>query len=116
MDLSILKFVPSGVEGHPRGQCDGCGDYIWSQGGLRVPGIAGIHCSIACIETSLFGTDRCRWCGSDMDKPYTSVDSRLCTEGCSANYYAQVREDKTAALGTGKRFLIWLQTHQPGSL
>ncbi len=113
MDLNIFKFIPAGAEGHSRGSCDACGKAIWSEGALRVPGIPGLHCSVACIETSLFGTDRCRWCGSDMDKPYTSVDSRLCTEDCSTKYYTHVCGERAAALGTGYRFVRWLQLHRP---
>ncbi len=47
-----------------------------------------------------------------MDKVYTSVESRLCSEGCSDSYWKHVMGDKTAALGTGKRFMLWLQSNQ----
>jgi hypothetical protein len=93
-----------------RGPCSACG--VGSV--LTVPAIPGLYCSVRCIETYLFGTDRCRWCGNSMEKrPYTSIDSRLCSEDCSENYYAHVRGDRTAALGKGKRLLLWLQAHQP---
>ncbi len=91
-------------------KCYTCGYVLVS---LRVPGVPGSYCDAACIETHLFGEERCRWCGSKMEKPYTSIDSRLCSEDCSANYYAHVRGDGIAALGTGKRLLHWLQVHQP---
>ena len=91
-------------------RCYTCGHSLAS---LRVPGVPGSYCDAACVETHLFGEERCRWCGSKMEKPYTSIDSRLCSEDCSANYYAHVRGDGTAALGTRKRLLHWLQVHQP---
>ena len=75
--------------------------------GWSIPGV-GFTCSIECAEVVLFGTDRCRWCGSTTEKLYTTVDSRLCTEDCSANYYAHVMGDRTAALGTGVRLAQWL--------
>jgi hypothetical protein len=48
-----------------------------------------------------------------MEKQYTTVDSRLCNETCSENYYKQVMGDRTAALGTGVRFIGWLQRTSP---
>jgi hypothetical protein len=116
MNVTVLKYVPTGVDGKPRDSCDGCGDAIWSEGALKVAGIPGLYCGVGCVETYLFGADRCRWCGSNMeDRQYTSIDSRLCSEDCSESYYTYVRGDRTAALGTGKRFLIWLHAHQPAT-
>ena len=112
--FEMLKHIPAGSVGSPRGNCEGCGMFIWSQGGYRVSGLPGIHCSIKCIETVLFGHERCRWCGRKMDKPYGSTDSRLCSRDCSEKYYAQVLGDKTARLGSGKRFLLWLQDNRAG--
>lgn len=94
------------------GDCGGCGLPLTGNA-MVVPGIAGLHCSVSCVETTLFSTGRCRWCGNKMDNAYTSVDSRLCSEDCSQSYYAHVLGDRTAALGTGHRFLLWLQAHQP---
>ncbi len=68
--------------------------------------------SMQCIETELFGEGHCRWCGAGMERPYTGIDSRLCSHDCSANYYAFVLGDKTAALGSGKRYAAWLQTKE----
>src|SRR5215469_13219932 len=107
-----LQHTPAGSVGSPRGNCEGCGMFIWSQGGYRVPGLPGIHCSIKCIETVLFGHERCRWCGRKMNKPHSSIDSRLCSRDCSEKYYAQVLGDKTARLGSGERFLLWLQDNR----
>ena len=87
MNVTVLKYVPTGVDCKPRGSCDGCGDAIWSEGALKVAGIPGLYCGVGCVETYLFGADRRRWCGSNMeDRPYTSVDSRLCSEDCSESY------------------------------
>lgn len=113
--LERFKVVPEGAEGFPRGSCAGCGKYIWSDGGLSIPKLPGLHCSVACIESHLFGTERCRWCGEEMEKPYTTVDSRLCPGTCSENYYAHVVGDRTAVLGTGVRFMRWLQRTSPGT-
>jgi hypothetical protein len=57
MSIEIFRFVPEGIDGKPRGSCAGCGKYIWSEGGFRVPRLAGILCSVECIETALFGGD-----------------------------------------------------------
>ena len=107
-----LRHIPAGSMGSPRGNCEGCGTSIWSEGGYRVSGLPGIHCSIKCVETVLFGHERCRWCGRKMDKPYSSIDSRLCSPACSEKYYAQVLGDKTARLGSGKRLVVWLANNR----
>jgi hypothetical protein len=113
--LELFHVVPPDVEGSPRGQCAACADYIWTSGGYRIPGLAGLYCGMLCIEAQLFSLAHCRWCGLQMQKPYTSIESRLCSEDCSANYWAHVKGDRTAALGTGKRFLSWLQREQPAT-
>jgi hypothetical protein len=110
--FEMLRHIPVGSVGAPRGNCEGCGMSIWSEGGYRVPGLPGIHCSIKCVETVLFGHQCCRWCGCKMDKPYSSIDSRLCSRDCSEKYNAQVMGDKTASLGSGKRFLLWLEENR----
>lgn len=109
----LFRVTPPGTEGQPRGSCEGCSLPIWSEGDYRMPGVRGLFCRISCVETVLFGTGRCRWCGWKMDGPYTSVDSRLCSSDCSENYYAHVLGSRTAALGTGRRLLVWLQSNQP---
>jgi hypothetical protein len=48
-----------------------------------------------------------------MEKPYTGIGSRLCSDDCEAGYNAHVLGDRTARLGSGKRFLLWLQREQP---
>lgn len=89
--------------------CNGCG-LILRSSPMMVDGLAGKFCSTACIETALIGGDHCRRCGAEMGNAYTSVDSRLCSEDCSANYYAFVRGDRSAAFGTGKRLRAWMET------
>ena len=106
--FEMLRHIPGGSVGSPRGSCEGCGTFTWSDGGYRVPGLPGIHCSIKCVETVLFGHERCRWCGRKMDKPHSSIDSRLCSRDCSEKYYGQVLGNKTARLGSGKRLVLWL--------
>jgi hypothetical protein len=91
--------------------CGGCGlpgvQY-------RAPEVNGAFCNMACVETVLFGHGRCRWCGSDMSaKVYTSIESRLCSEECNSNYWSRVCGERNAALGTGKRFIAWLQRNHP---
>jgi hypothetical protein len=111
--MEIFEVILSGTQGHPRGTCGGCSRHLWDEPVYRVPGLAGVYCSVDCIECVLFGEGRCRWCGEPMDKPYTSVDSRLCSDDCSESYYAHVLGDRTARLGTGKRLMLWLQRKQP---
>jgi hypothetical protein len=91
-------------------KCEGCGLAVYS--GIRIPSLTGIFCNVECLETHLFGTESCRWCGSKMEKPYTSIDSRLCSHDCSENYYAHVRGDRTARLGNGVRFVAWLSKNR----
>jgi hypothetical protein len=86
-------------------ECHGCG--LRTPEGYSAPG-AGFCCSIGCVETELFGTGHCRWCGRDVDKTYTTIDSRLCSEDCAGNYCARVRGDRSAACGTGVRLAAFL--------
>ena len=81
----------------------------------RIPGLKGLYCSIGCVEALLFGEQHCRWCGRDMDKPYNEIGSRLCSRNCELNYKAHVFGDRSAALGSGRRLLLWLQREQPAA-
>ena len=77
---------------------------------FEAPKVSGTFCNMACVETILFGIDKCRWCGSNMSKKtYTSIESRLCTTECKENYWAHVKGDRSAALGTGTRYRLWVQ-------
>jgi len=74
--------------------------------------VSGTFCNMACVETALFGTDKCRWCGSNMrERTYTSIESRLCSKQCSTSYWDHVKGDRTAVLGTGTRYRLWAQRH-----
>lgn len=92
--------------------CETCGLRI-SGAAYKIPSVSGVHCTVECIEAHLFGHESCRWCGSEMLKTYTGVDSRLCSDGCSENYYKHVVGDRTAAVGKGRRLILWLQGNQP---
>ena len=111
MNLKSLHKPLAGVEGAPRGHCETCGIYLRSEPAYRVPGLAGHYCSIECIETVLFGTERCRWCGTRMEKLYAGLQSRLCSEDCRENYQPVI--SKGVRLGDGKRLVLWLQRNQP---
>ena len=92
-------------------QCEGCGLRVYGKA-FQIPGIAGLHCSLECVEAHQFGMEACRWCGAEMLAPYTSINSRLCSDDCVENYKAHVSPitgDKTAALGTGQRLSRWLR-------
>jgi hypothetical protein len=109
MTLSLEQFFRAvGAKGH----CGACGLPLGGKA-FRLPKLAGLFCSVACVETDLFGGPHCRWCGAAISKPYTSVDSRLCSEGCAGNYHAHVLGGGAANLGSGKRLLLWLQHIQP---
>jgi hypothetical protein len=97
---------------YPAGHCEACGLPPGDKA-YRLPGRVTWFCSIACIEAGLFGGRHCRWCGEGMEKPYTSIDSRLCSKGCAANYRAHVLGDGTAILGFGKRLRLWLARNAP---
>ena len=97
---------------NPAGHCEACGLPLGDQA-YRLPGRVASFCSIACIEAGLFGGKHCRWCGEGMEKPYTSIDSRLCSKGCAANYRSHILEDGTSILGSGKRLRLWLARNAP---
>jgi len=101
-------FRAAGAKGH----CESCGRLL-TDGAYRLPLRAAWFCGVACIETDLVGGPHCRWCGGRMEKPYTSLDSRLCSEGCAESYHAHVLGDRTAILGSGKRLRLWLARNAP---
>ena len=123
METQIQELAPSSTgvlgtfytESHGA-QCEGCGLRVYGKA-LQIPGIAGLHCSLECVEAHQFGMEACRWCGAEMLAPYTSINSRLCGEDCAENYKAHVSPitgDKTAALGTGQRLSRWLLSRKHG--
>jgi hypothetical protein len=104
-------FCPTNSKGH----CAACGLSLGDEA-YRLPGRASWFCSIACVEAELFGGPHCRWCGKGMEKPYTSLDSRLCSEGCTASYKAHVLGDRKAMLGSGKRLRLWAARNAPAHM
>jgi predicted nucleic acid-binding Zn ribbon protein len=101
--MTLAEFFMSGE----KQACEACG---LPGARLKVPGLPGRYCNIACIETQICGGDHCRWCGGPIEETYTGINSRLCSDDCGANYRAQV--GTTAALGMGVRFLVWLQKNR----
>ena len=101
MNWTALKEVPPGESGFPRGTCESCSLYIWSEGGYKIPNRKGYYCTILCVECELFGNGNCRWCG------YTVGSSKnFCTETCR-NQSNQTR------FGDGTRLLNYLARHNP---
>lgn len=111
--MELFRHIPPGEDGEPRGHCEACAAAIWSAGAFRIPQLAGLYCSLVCIEAKLFGLNHCRWCGDLVDRSYLSITSRLCCEDCETNYSAHVQGDHAAELGSGKRFLAWLARRPP---
>jgi hypothetical protein len=108
MQVSLEKVCQPVQDKQACATCKG-----WMPAQFRIPGIPGAFCSIGCLETELFGVGHCRWCGDAMDKPYTSIDSRLCGDDCSSSYYSHLEGDRTARLGSGKRLQLWIQKKRP---
>jgi hypothetical protein len=102
IDWAALREVPPGVRGAPRGYCEGCGLYIWSEGGLKIPGVRGIFCSVLCLECGLFGPARCRWCGERLDGA-----GRFCSE-------PHRKQSSETRFGDGTRLLGLLARRHPG--
>ncbi len=109
-----LKITVNGNSGQHAAECGGCGWWLWpGSQAYRIPGLRGTYCSVACVETALFGQEHCRWCGEEMAGRYMSIESRLCSEDCRTNFWAHVWGDRTAQCGSGKRLAVWLQRKEP---
>jgi hypothetical protein len=98
-----------------KGRCEACGLPFWGKA-YCLPKLAGTFCSIVCIETGVFGGQHCRWCGASMTKPYTSIESRLCSEDCATSYKAHVLGDRTAVVGSSKRLRLWVARNAPAHM
>jgi len=83
MNFEMLKHIPAGTEGHPRGMCESCGLNLWSDGGYRVRGLKGLFCSLVCIECRI----------ADMTE--------------------QNKQIAGAPIGSGARLLFYLKTAAP---
>jgi hypothetical protein len=83
MNLEILKHIPAGTEGRPRGIYESCGLHVWTDGGYRVPGLKGLFCSLVGIE-----------CGT-------------------GERTGQKKQIAGAPIGSGARLLFYLKTAAP---
>ncbi len=101
MNRNVLKDIPLGQPGIPRGNCESCGLYIWSEGGYSIPKRKGHYCTILCVECELFGNGNCRWCG------YTVGSSKkFCNETCRT-------QSNQTKFGDGTRLLNYLAHYHP---
>jgi hypothetical protein len=106
IDWSPLRSVPSGVEGHPRGNCESCGLYVWSDGAYRLPRLPGWYCTVKCVELALAQRSSCHWCFHFVGEP-AGTKRRYCDENCR-------RQAQAFPLGDGTRLLGLLVREYPG--
>ncbi len=85
------------IVSNPAGSCQTCGLSAVSLH-YKVPAIAGWFCSVLCVECSVFGPHRCRWCGTALDG---KSDRRFCDESCA-------RRSAAVRFGDGTRLLSYL--------
>lgn len=87
--------------------CAACGLPGWAATTFyKIPGVAGRFHNIVCIECSLFGPGRCRWCGEKLGD---HGSQRFHSETCR-------RASATVPFGNGVRVLEYLRRHHPGML
>ena len=103
MNWSTLKEVPPGEHGFPRGTCESCSLYIWSEGGYKIPNRKGHYCTILCVECELFGNGNCRWCGYKLGS-----SKKFCNETC------RIQSNQTK-FGDGTRLLNYLARYHPAT-
>ena len=58
MNWETLKEVPPGEHGLPRGNCESCNLYLWSEGGYKILNCKGYYCTVLCVEVELFGNGK----------------------------------------------------------
>ena len=102
VDWSALRQELPGSEGIPRGYCESCRLFLWSDGGLKVPGLRGVYCCLLCLECELFGSARCRWCSA----PLESIAKKFCDANCH-------RQSQRVKFGDGTRLLKFLSHRHP---
>ena len=102
VDWSALREIPPGSHGTPRGYCESCGLYIWSEGGLKILGIRGLFCRVLCFECELFGPGKCRWCGEKLKGA-----AKFCGDACR-------KKSEPVKFGDGTRLLTYLSHRHPG--
>ena len=98
-----IRVIPPGEPGVPRGFCQSCALYIWAEGGYKIPGVRGIFCSIACVESQLFGFGHCRWCGDPLQR---STGQRFCSDVCR-------KKPLPKTFGGGSQLLTYLSNRHP---
>lgn len=103
VDWQPLRVIPPGEPGTPRGFCESCALYIWTEGGYKVPGVRGIFCSIGCVESRLFGTAHCRQCGDPLSR---STGQRFCSDVCR-------KKPLPKHFGDGSQLLAYLSHRYP---
>ena len=101
MNWTALKEIPPGERGFPRGNCESCSLYIWSEGGYKVPNRKGYFCTILCIECELFGNGNCRWCGYKVGS-----SKKFCNETCR-------NQSNQTKFGDGTRLRNYLDRNHP---
>ncbi len=102
IDWSALRQELPGSEGIPRGYCESCRLFLWSDGGLKVPGLRGVYCCVLCIECELFGPGRCGWCGGSLE----STAKKFCDGHCR-------KQSNRTRFGGGDRLLNFLSHQYP---
>ena len=94
---SIRSEASSGV-------CECCGLPHWNRVvAYKLPRQRGWFCSIRCLECTVFGPGRCRWCGTALEG---KSDRRYCDDSCR-------RRDSGALFGDGARLLRFISAHHP---
>ncbi len=101
MNWTALGDIPPGQPGFPRGNCESCGLYIWSDGSYKIPDRKGLYCTILCIECGLFGNGNCRWCGYKVGS-----SKKFCNEVCR-------NQSNQTKFGNGVRLLNYLARYHP---
>jgi len=101
MNWTALGDIPPGESGFPRGNCESCSLYIWSDGSYKIPDRKGLYCTILCIECGLFGNGNCRWCGFVVGSA-----KKFCNEMCRT-------QSNSTKFGNGTRLLNYLARYHP---
>ena len=102
VDWSALRQDLPGQYGVPRGSCESCRIFLWSDGALKIPSLKGVYCSILCAECELFRSGRCRWCAA----PLESTAKKWCDDHCR-------RQSDRVRFGDGARLLKFLSNRHP---
>ena len=102
VDWSALRQELPGSEGIPRGYCEGCRLFLWSDGALKILGLRGLYCSVLCLECELFGQNKCHWCAA----PLGSTARKFCDDHCR-------RQSNRVKFGDGTRLLKFLSHEHP---